>query len=690
MNFTKLLLNKEPKTFLIGAGCSIDPPSNLPAGRSMMEAIIKTICSKSEISKILQIDGLRFEELVEILRDYLDPELKIIEYYSQCEIPNLQHFYLADMAINDHYIMTTNFDFLIEYALLNSNISKNQIIPVITEKDYNNFNDPKKLIKQGKKLIYKIHGSIKNIITLEDTRSSLFATIQAFGQKKEGLNVFQVEPFKRSLFNNIMKKRTLIVMGYSGSDDFDIKPTLDIIKTLKKIIWINFDPKNLTGTITKIDGDYIKKYDKNNQLDNILVDLYKMGKLTKTKREIYKVEVNISKFLENNFRFDVSDQKSNHLDPISWIKENLPSPSKFTKLAIPCKIFYNHDQYAEALLCAKKLLRIAEDSKNSNWKARALHVIGQIHTKEGSYSKGARNYQQAINIFDAVNNLEEKAKSMIRLVELLRLQQAEYDPFEDPLYSSNPIEAQMKRKLNEALELSKQIEKPLLIAQCLSLMPLPDEHDLYRLSEEKSESYLDPKTGEYDIEKFFGDLLAPLYNAIKIFEENGALIGKARCLLKLGLFYLQITNLYEQGFKAFKEGTQIADLLGHHFLKAEFKLYNSAMILRNKLNAKINAGFKSIKESLEIFQTLGSNDAQIWALKTLGFYHIKLNNLIEAKETWKIAFKIAEDLELDGQITAFNIYLGLTDSQWKEIIDNPDTDIFSSLGDEFFYTYGSY
>ena len=42
----------EKFSFLIGAGCSIDKPSCLAAGREMMKAIINYYCVESEISKI--------------------------------------------------------------------------------------------------------------------------------------------------------------------------------------------------------------------------------------------------------------------------------------------------------------------------------------------------------------------------------------------------------------------------------------------------------------------------------------------------------------------------------------------------------------------------------------------------------------------------------------------------------------
>ena len=82
-------------TFLVGAGCSVDSPSCLPAGRTMMEAIIDYTCAESEIKKIKKLKGLRFEQLIEIVRDRLDTELKIIDYYGQCKLPNLQHFLFA-------------------------------------------------------------------------------------------------------------------------------------------------------------------------------------------------------------------------------------------------------------------------------------------------------------------------------------------------------------------------------------------------------------------------------------------------------------------------------------------------------------------------------------------------------------------------------------------------------------------
>ncbi len=133
LNIKDLINNEAKLTFLVGAGCSVDAPSCLPAGRPMMEAIINYTCAESEREKILNLKDLRFEQLVEIVRDRLDPKLKIIDYYGQSDKPNLQHFFLAGMIKKGNFVMTTNFDFLIEYALLQSGVPKDEIIPVITK-----------------------------------------------------------------------------------------------------------------------------------------------------------------------------------------------------------------------------------------------------------------------------------------------------------------------------------------------------------------------------------------------------------------------------------------------------------------------------------------------------------------------------------------------------------------------------
>ena len=68
------------------------------------------------------------------------------------------------MIENGHFVITTNFDSLIEYALIEIGISKNSILPVITREEFQLYDDPDTLFRKDKLLVYKIHGSPSNII----------------------------------------------------------------------------------------------------------------------------------------------------------------------------------------------------------------------------------------------------------------------------------------------------------------------------------------------------------------------------------------------------------------------------------------------------------------------------------------------------------------------------------------------
>ena len=365
MKFTNLIIKDlftdgTKLTFLVGAGCSVDPPSCLPAGHPMMKAMINYTCAASEREKILELKELRFEQLVEIIRDSLDPELKIIDYYGQCDKPNLQHFFLAGMIKKGHFVMTTNFDFLIEYALLQSGVPKNEIIPIITEQDFESYNNPNELLNEGKKTIYKIHGSTKNVITGLDTRDSLVATIQALGSGKEDENVFQVEPFKRPLFDNISSNRTFIIIGYSGSDDFDIVPTLKVLKNLKNIIWINYIQDD--GGIEKIyeinDTDF-EKTKNSDKVNQILFDISRMHNAN----HVYRVDANTRNLISR-----ITDIKLNpspepfSITPMDWLEDNIKQSSQILQYYIPFKIYYDFDRYKDAMRCIKKIFHIAEKS----------------------------------------------------------------------------------------------------------------------------------------------------------------------------------------------------------------------------------------------------------------------------------------------------------------------------------------
>ncbi|MFX1534410.1 MAG: tetratricopeptide repeat protein [Promethearchaeota archaeon] len=565
-------------TFLVGAGCSVDAPSCLPAGRNMMEAIVKYTCAESEIKKILELEDLRFEALVEIIRDFLDPLLKIIDFYGMSDKANLQHYFMAEMIKKGHFVITTNFDFLIEHALLHSNVSKDDIVPVITKKDFQNYQDPNEQVEKGKKAIYKIHGSTRNIITEEITRESLITTIQAFGSNKEGNNVFQLEAFKQPLFENITNDRSLVVMGYSGSDDFDIVPTLKVLKNLRNLIWINYSKSVKMGEekIYEINASTVQllnKIDKGlRKVTEILLEIQRMGNTD----HVYRVDVNTTEMVRGLLDFKPklsSDDFS--VNPMDWLKESIKIPSEILKHYIPSKIYLNLDMYDDALKCLEKMLQIAEESDEQSLKSAALNNMASIYYTQGNYSEALSRYEEALKIAEQLGNLNLQGTYLSNI---------------GLIYDEQKNYPEALSRYEEALKIAEQ------------------SGDLRGKS-----TRLNNIASIYYTQENYSEALSRYEEALKIAEQLGNLNLKGIFLNNIGLIYNEQKN-YPEALSRYEEALKIAEQLGDLSGKAT-RLNNIAT--SHLMQGNFSKALKLCEEALEIFNRLGlSESSDVKATKT--------------------------------------------------------------------------
>ncbi len=593
-----LFTQDEKITFLVGAGCSIDPPSNLPSGIEMMDKIIKYACAESEIDKILDKKELRFEKLVEIIRDTIDSELKIIDYYGESDKPNIQHFFLADMIIKGNFVITTNFDFLIEYALIHLKVPKNEICPVITENDFKEFNRPNALVKQGKKLVIKIHGSTKNIITEEETKNSLVTTIQAFGSNKKGMNVFQIEPYKRDLIESITNGHSLFILGYSGSDDFDIVPTLKILKNLRKIVWFNF--KKIDVGLERI---YQFKRNKTynikrlTKIDQILAEILQIN----NNLLVYRVDVNVSKMLRKLLKKEIQLNKIPFsITPYKWFKNSIKAPNKFMKYFISFKIYFELDDFDNALRCGNTALDISNEKNDLIGKALVLNQIGIIYLKRGKYSKALSLFEESLQINKNVKNLITTAKILSNIGDIYNIQ----------------------GKYSLAIKVYKQVLK-----YCSQLnLDIPETlNNLGKIFKNQGNYVL-------ALEKF--------EKALSIVEEKGELTGKASILNSIAEIYF-LRGMYNIAIPMIEEALQICELLGDLSGVAS-KLNSIAIIFRNQGN--LSKTLENLKKSFKIYDQLNFQSDKTKILINIGqVYHLK-GEYKKALNYYKNTLKVCEEL----------------------------------------------
>jgi hypothetical protein len=225
---------------LAGAGISISRPSNLLDGKSFMRNTLKSIVpsdvnatwalSALELPKArLRRPGemLRFELLMHnLLQTRLDPNLSVLNCLDQCPHPNFNHYVLAELIRAGATVITTNFDRLIEIAWnrLHGRNESSLRVAAFSE-DF-----PEDLPDRCPPTLWKLHGSLS--IDGRDTRNSVQATMTSVLSTSMGAR-------KIAFLSSVIRRRDLLVIGYSGWDDLDIVPVLGNSRTPHRLIWIN-------------------------------------------------------------------------------------------------------------------------------------------------------------------------------------------------------------------------------------------------------------------------------------------------------------------------------------------------------------------------------------------------------------------------------------------------------------------
>ncbi|MBF0518218.1 MAG: hypothetical protein HQK92_00670 [Nitrospirae bacterium] len=177
--------------------------------------------------------NIRFEDLMGVFEDYIDPELELVKTLFEVKNENdlcFYHRYFQDIISRypKAVIITTNLDNGLEYGCHKGNV-------IIHKEHFENTID-----FSGK--IIKLHGGIYRERSEQENHKGsevVMPVITLNGLQKTGI-AFEKEPYKHDALKNILNNSCLVVAGYSGSDDVDVNEfLLEGSVNLKKIYWIN-------------------------------------------------------------------------------------------------------------------------------------------------------------------------------------------------------------------------------------------------------------------------------------------------------------------------------------------------------------------------------------------------------------------------------------------------------------------
>lgn len=220
--------------FFCGAGISYDAPTRLPTVNSFIHSVLSECGAdpdvRDAVAHKMSVEQVtpRFEVLIDEIRKLRDPSLKIGAVFNSAAFNRIHHF-LGRMLLEGASVITTNFDNCIENSLRRC---RGYERVVFTGSDLSTF-------PPCTGALIKVHGSH----SLKEERAEvadLVISIKALARTAQGFARF---PNWQVYLNQVLSNRLVVVIGYSGSDDFDMTPVLLDSKPAR-VLWFDYSAKH--------------------------------------------------------------------------------------------------------------------------------------------------------------------------------------------------------------------------------------------------------------------------------------------------------------------------------------------------------------------------------------------------------------------------------------------------------------
>ena len=724
----------EKYTFLVGAGISMDSPTNMPSAREMVKALLEFCAPQEELENLLSLDLLRYELIVEKIQGIFDGELKFMDYLELVTKPNIIHFFLGYSIIRGQFVVTTNFDYSIEQALMqifHPNIHIN-IYPIISKQDFLSLKFPQNLVDSGKYPVYKIHGSKRNIITNENTQDSLITTLSALGKEREEGETFAIEPYKKPAVNNLMNNRTLVVMGYSGSDDFDIGPVLKELPFLNRLIWIEHIASEQPEVSIVKQTSNLENLEGYTHSEQLLLEIR-----SDVEFKVIRIKVNTSHFVKEFLWKGIIAPASIPnilLSPSTtelpnfreWVKPLYENSYLVDKYRLASQIFYHLKQLEATNRCSLKGIEIAENNNDLSSKSHFLNFTGMIKMITGEYEKALEYYETALKIDENSNDLSGKA-SDLNNIGTIYMTWGRYDPALEQYTEALNIAEQLGdlngkatnlnnigriheikgefnlalERYNEAIRISEKIgdlgQKSTLLNNIGMIFgahgdfeaALKQYEEALLIADQLGDLYgkiilLNNIGRVYDEQKNYDEALNRYQESLLIAEQLGDRAKKAGCLNNVGSIYKALGK-FDLAIENYKKALEIEKKLGDPLMKAIY-LNNIAMI--NEIQEDYDSALKNYESALVILGKIGDLSKSALMLSKIGGIYLKLGNNDNAVENYGKAAAFYERIgDLTNRAACLNnlgrIYLSQENYEKALELFNETLRIDEQLNDQF-------
>lgn len=369
-------LLREESAVLCGAGLSYN--SGLPTVAQIVPYILSKFAIRRDHLDRIYDDGeglkMPFELFISIcseLRNLHD----IYRIYDNGE-PSTNHILLAKLMRSGKIslICTTNFDMLIEKALLNEGMIENRDYKLYY--NTNSFVD----IDWGAHVprVIKIHGSVQDTETMAITLSEIARENQIHKISK--------------IMEHLLKSNShsnVIVLGYSCSDKFDVTPQIESMSDSNKYVFV----------VDHVSGMGI---------DDVVVGPISSLNPFRNYKNAYIIKCDANQLirllwchsgLSEEYSFIVNTTSwKNCVD--NWFEKELNSGSHPTTEGIVALLLYHLSEYRLSEEHMKNALKISEDGIDKVQEAIWLGNLGLVAASQNNHKTALKYFDKSMRILE--------------------------------------------------------------------------------------------------------------------------------------------------------------------------------------------------------------------------------------------------------------------------------------------------
>ena len=375
----KINISISEKSTAIFCGAGISYNSGLPLATDLVKSILEIIDINDNDASAILNSNIPFEFFIETIRNEVSVD-EILDVFSKGN-PNINHELIAELIKLGFIktVLTTNFDLLIEKALLCKGLEKGKHFDVFSsEEEFGNINWADNKIK-----IIKIHGCISN-------KSEMAITLDDVASKTVCVN-------RNSIIKNFFSDKinpNILVLGYSCSDLFDISPQIELLKENRSVVFfIQHTGKEYNFKIEDISVENLKNPFKSFSGQRITINSdYLVKKIWETfVTKPYQLESFSTTWIENVKNCLIQAVISNSIG---------------VKHHISARLYYNIGEYDYAIKHLEKGINIAQKERSLITFYSELGNLGMAFNALGRYEEAKHCLEESTKACHDIGNLQ--------------------------------------------------------------------------------------------------------------------------------------------------------------------------------------------------------------------------------------------------------------------------------------------